>query len=112
MNIFKLKYESEQQAIIDLKSKGVLVETEETDGNIQLSYGQGIQAVVNIGKIVLENPTFDDEGNELTPAIYADGYAYDVMSEQEIVFENQIFPKNPKHGFAGYNIVQDEQGAI
>jgi len=112
MNIFKLKYESEQQAIIDLKSKGVLVETEETDGNIQLSYGEGIQAVVNIGLVVLENPTFDDEGNELTPAVYADGYAYDVMSEQEIVFENQIFPNTPRHSFAGYNEIKDEQGAI
>jgi hypothetical protein len=107
MNIFKLKYESEQQAIIDLKSKGVLVETEETDGNIQLSYGEGIQAVVNIGKIVLENGTYDADFKEITAPVYADGYHYDVMSENEIVFDNAIEVKNPKHTFAGYEVVSD-----
>jgi hypothetical protein len=104
MNIFKLKYESEQQAIIDLKSKGVLVETEETDGNIQLSYGEGIQAVVNIGKIVEVEGTYDSDFNVITEPIYYDGYFYDVMSEQKIDFgTNEIFPVNCIHAFAGYN---------
>jgi carbonic anhydrase len=102
MNIFKLKYESEQQAIIDLKSKGVLVETEETDGNIQLSYGEGIHSVVNIGKIIDVEGTYDENGNELTPPTYINGYHFDVMCEQEISFDNAIEPKNPKHQFAGY----------
>ena len=107
MNIYKLNYTDKETAIADLIAKGVYIDTE--DG---LVYGQGIQAIVEIGLIVLENTTFDDEGNELTPAVYADGYAYDVMSEQEIVFENQIFPNTPRHSFAGYNEIKDEQGAI
>jgi len=107
MKISKLNYTDKETAIKDFLKKGVYIETE--DGFV---YGQGIHAVVEIGLIVLENPTFDDEGNELTPVVYADGYAYDVMSEQEIVFENQIFPNTPRHSFAGYNEIKDEQGAI
>ena len=97
MNIYKLKYTDKETAIADLLAKGVYIETE--DG---LSYGQGIHAIVEIGLIVLENGTYDEEGNEVTAPIYADGYHYDVMSEQEIDFPNAIEPNNPKHQFAGY----------
>ena len=109
---YKLKYADKEKAIADLIAKGVYTLEDLHESGETLCYGQGIQAIVEIGLIVLENPTFDDEGNELTPAVFADGYAYDVMSEQEIVFENQIFPNTPRHSFAGYNAVQDEQGAI
>ena len=97
MNIYKLKYTDKETAIADLLAKKVYIETE--DG---LSYGQGIQAIVEIGLIVLENGTYDEEGNEITAPIYADGYHYDVMSENEIDFPNAIEPNNPKHHFAGY----------
>ena len=56
---------------------------------------------VEIGKIVLTNGTYDADFNVITEAIYADGYAFDVMSDTEIVFESEIFPTNPRHGFAG-----------
>lgn len=111
MNIFKLKYENEQQGINDLISKGVFVETEDTDGNIQLVYGEGIQAVVNIGLIVLENGTYDEDFNVITAPIYADGYHFDVMSLDKIDFGTaEIFPKNCCHSFAGYS--QDADGPI
>ena len=97
MNIYKLKYTDKETAIADLIAKGVYIESEE-----QLVYGNGIQAVVEIGLIVLENGTYDEEGNEITAPVYADGYHFDVMSEQEIAFENAIEPNNPKHQFAGY----------
>ena len=99
MNIAKLKYTDKETAIADLIAKGVYVETE--DG---LSYGQGIHAIVEIGLIVLENGVYDEEGNEITAPVYADGYHYDVMSENEIVFDNAIDVKNPKHNFAGHLI--------
>jgi hypothetical protein len=102
MNIYKLKYLDKETAIADLISKGVYVETES-----ELIYGQGTQAIVEIGKIVLENGTYDADFNEVTAPVYANGYAYDVMSDVEYNFESQIFPNNPKHNFAGY-----EQGAI
>ena len=97
MNIYKLKYTDRETAIADLISKNVYIETGEG-----LEYGTGIQAIVEIGLIMLTEPTFDVDGNLLTEAVYADGYHYDVMSEQEIVFENEIEVNNPKHMFAGH----------
>ena len=96
MKIYKLHYTNKEEAIIDLIAKEVYTQTEE-DG---LVFGQGIKAIVDIGLIVLTDATFDEEGEELTELVYADGYHFDVMSEQEIEFTNAIFPNNPKHTFA------------
>lgn len=97
MNIYKLQYKDKETAMADLLAKKVYIETEKG-----LSYGSGIQAIVEIGLIVLENGTYDEYGEELTAPVYAEGYHYDVMSEQEIVFKNEIVVNNPKHTFAGY----------
>ena len=97
MNIAKLKYTDKETAIADLLAKEVYIETEE-----ELSYGQGIHAIVEIGLIVLENGTYDEDFNEVTAPVYADGYHYDIMSENEIDFPNAIEPNNPKHQFAGH----------
>jgi hypothetical protein len=106
--IYKLTYSNKETAIKDFLNKGVYIETK--DG---LIYGQGIQAVVEIGKIVLTDGTYDADFNEITAPIFADGYAYDVMSEQEINFGiNEIFPNNPVHGFAGCEPIIDEQGTV
>ena len=91
MNIYKLKYTDKETAIADLINKGVYIETNEG-----LEYGTGIHSVVELGLIALV------EGDLETEPIYADGYHYDVMSEQEIVFENEIQVNNPKHMFVGY----------
>jgi hypothetical protein len=107
MEIYKLNYLDKKTAITDLLAKGVYVETT-VDGIASLSYGQGIQAVVEIGKIVLTNETYDADFNVITEAIYADGYAFDVMSDTEIVFESEIFPNNPVHSFAGCVEVADK----
>jgi hypothetical protein len=99
MNIYKLTYQNKEQAIADLESKGILTEN---------GYGNGVQAVVEIGLIMLEPPTFDEEGNELTPAVYAEGYHYDVMSTETYDFgANLVVPKNPKHAFAGHAITEE-----
>ena len=107
MEIYKLNYTNKETAIKDFLKKGVYIETKEG-----LIYGQGIQAVVEIGKIVLENGTYDADFKEITEAIYADGYAFDVMSETAIDFESEIFPNNPVHGFAGCETIKDEQGTV
>jgi hypothetical protein len=102
-HIYKLKYTNKETALTDLIAKGVYIQTEEGQ-----AYGNGVQAVVELGIIMLEPPTFDEEGNELTPAVYADGYHYDVMSTEMYDFgANLIEPKNPKHAFAGYPITQE-----
>ena len=90
--IYKLKYTSEEQAKTDLISRSIIGE--------DLAFLQGTQAVVWIGTITLEQATFDEEMNELTPATFADGYHVDLMLEKEQAFENETFPNNPKHTFA------------
>ena len=98
MRIVKLKYTDKAEAIEDLIAKGIYVQNEE-----ELVFGQGVHAVVEVGLIVDVQPTFDEEGNQLTEAIYFDGYHYDLMIEDsEIVFENEVVVNNPKHSFAGW----------
>lgn len=98
MNIYKLKYTDKQTALADFINKGIYVE--------ELVYAEGIQAVVEIGLIVLTEGTYDENFNEITAPIYADGYHYDIMSIQDIDFgTNEIIVNNPKHNFAGYEEV-------
>lgn len=97
IKIYKLKYPNKETAIADLKAKGVY--------NEDLSFGNGIHAVVEVGKVILTDGTYDEQGNEITAPIYADGYHYDVMSEIEIDFG--VYCINdlvnvPKHTFLGY----------
>ena len=101
MKIYKLNYTDKKTAIADLIAKVVYVENTDEEGNISLSYGDGVQAIVEIGKIVLTQGTYDENFVELTPPIFADGYHYDIMCEQEIDFGiNEIVVNNPKHTFA------------
>ena len=94
-NIFKLTYPNKDTAVNDLLAKGIYINTDEG-----LTYGEGVQAVVEIGLIVLD--IVDDE------PIYADGYHYDVMSENTYDFgANLVEPKNPKHAFAGHAITEE-----
>jgi hypothetical protein len=101
MYVSKLKYTDKETAIADLLAKKVYVEVENPHKEIILSYGQGIQAIVEIGLIVLENGTYDEDFKEITKPVFADGYHYDVMSENKIDFgSNEIQVNNPKHTFA------------
>ena len=100
MYIYKLKYTDKETAIADLLAKKVYVEVENLNKEITLAYGQGIQAIVELGLIVLENGVYDEEFNVIKEPVYADGYHYDVMSEKEIKFTNAIEVENPKHIFA------------
>jgi len=92
--IFKLNYPDKQTAIADLIDKKIIDE--------DFNYLKGTHAVVEIGKVVKIPATFDENGELLTEPIYYDGYAYDVMSDEEVDFGSfEIFPKNPAHGFSG-----------
>ena len=96
MRIVKLKYTDKAEAIEDLIAKGIYIEEE-------LSFGQGVHAVVELGLLVDVQTTFDEDGNQLTEPIYFDGYHYDLMIEDsEIVFEKEIVVNNPRHSFAGW----------
>lgn len=99
IRIYKLKYTDKETAIADLLSKEVYQEI-----NGELSYGNGIDAVVEVGLIIDQEATFDEQGNLLTEPTYRDGYHFDIMSEKEIDFgDKEIFPNSPKHTFAGVN---------
>ena len=96
MKISKLKYADRETAIADLLERNVYVK-QTFDEEETLCYGEGIQAIVEIGKICLGM-----EVDEITP-IFADGYHYDIMSEQEIDFGSyEILVNNPKHKFLGH----------
>ena len=97
MRICKLKYTDKETGIADLIAKGVYQEIEG-----EMLYADGIDAVVEGGLIIDQEATFDEKGNLLTEPTYRDGYHFDIMAEKEIDFgENEIFPNNPKHTFAG-----------
>ncbi len=97
MRIYKIKYTDKETAIADLIAKGVF---HEIDG--EMLYADGIDAVVEVGLIIDQEATFDEQGNILTEPTYREGYHFDIMSEIEIDFgENEIFPNNPKHTFSG-----------
>lgn len=97
MRICKLKYTDRETAIADLITKGVFQEIEG-----EMLYADGIDAVVDVGLIIDQEATFDEQGNLLTEPTYREGYHFDIMSEIEIDFgANEIFPNSPKHTFAG-----------
>lgn len=94
MNIYKLKYKDKETAINDLIDKQVYTD--------KLLYNKGIYAVVEIGLVIDEPALFDEDGNLLSECKYLEGYHYDIMSENTIIFESEIKVKNPKHLFSGH----------
>ena len=99
MRICKLKYTDRETAIADLIAKGIYQEIEG-----EMIYADGIDAVVEVGLIIDQEATFDEQGNLLTEPTYREGYHFDIMTEKEIDFgDNEIFPNSPKHTFAGIN---------
>ena len=98
MNIYKTNFPTEQEGKDYLLSIGVLVETDE-----QIVFSKDTASVVYIGKVVKIPATYDKEGNELTPPIYFDGYAIDVMSSSKLEFgEFMVYPIEAAHSFYGY----------
>jgi hypothetical protein len=100
MNIYKLTYTDKAAAVADLYAKNILIEVDGMDGQKHEAYGEGVQAVVEIGLIVVD--IVDDQ------PIYADGYHYDVMAIETYDFgANLVVPKNPKHAFAGHATTEE-----
>ena len=85
--IYKLRYNSKEDGLKDLKNKGVI--------DKQGKYINGTEAVVECGIIALVYATETEE------AVFADGYHYDIMTNDIIVFDSEIFVNNPKFTFAG-----------
>ena len=98
MKIYKANFETKEQGTQYLLNIGVLVEQE--GENV---FASTTAAVVYIGKVVKIPATYDAEGNIITPAVYFDGYAIDVMSSKKLDFKQfAVFPKDVAHSFYGY----------
>ena len=103
MDIYKTVFDNELQGKNYLIAQGVWTEVTE-DGITSMQFINGTAAVVNIGKIVEFPATYDDEGNELTPPIYYDGVAYDIMSSDILDFGTyEVYPADEAaHSFLGW----------
>ena len=103
MNIYKTVFDTEQQGKDVLIQKDVWKEVTD-EGVTIMQYINGTKAVVYIGKVVKTPATYDKDGNELTPPIYYDGVAYDIMSTDDLDFgDNEVYPGDlSAHQFYGF----------
>ena len=103
MYIYKTNFNTEQEGKDALIAKEVWQEVTE-EGVTQMVYINGTRSVVNIGKIVETPGTYGPDGHEITPPVYYDGWAYDIMSEDVIDFgENEVYPgDSAAHSFFGW----------
>ncbi len=103
MNIYKTNFPTEKEGFDYLVSQDVWEEVTEK-GVTSMQYINGTQAVVNIGKVVKTPATYDDKGHELTPAVYYDGWAYDIMTTDTLDFGSfEVYPADKSvHSFFGY----------
>ena len=105
MNIYKTVFDTELQGKNYLIAQGVWAEVTD-EGVTSMQYINGTAAVVNIGKIVEIPATYDADGNELTPPVYYDGWAYDIMSSDTLDFGTyEVYPaEESAHSFLGWAV--------
>lgn len=90
--IAQLKYTSKEQAHTHLQEVGVL----DVDNN----YTSITHAVVEVPPKFIVEPTYDEEGNQLTYGELEPGYLVDVMTEVDVDFGAYVVsPSNPRHKF-------------
>ena len=99
MQIYKTNFTTEQQGKDYLLNLGVILEVEG-----EIVFAKNTAAVVYIGKVVKIPATYDKDGNIITPAVYYDGYAIDVMSSDLLSFGTfEVFPADKAaHSFYGW----------
>jgi hypothetical protein len=103
MYIYKTNFDSQLEGKVELINKGVWAEVTE-EGVTSMQYINGTKAVVDIGKIVETPGTYGPDGHEITPPVYYDGWAYDIMSTDIIDFgANEVYPGDAAvHSFFGW----------
>jgi len=104
MHIYKLVFDTEQQGKQVLIDNNVWEEVTE-EGVTTMRYIKGTKGVVNIGKVINPQATTDPEH-----PIYYDGYAYDVISTDELELEQyRVYPNgSAAHQFYGYKRDDDK----
>mgnify|MGYP003625263693 FL=1 len=108
MNIYKTVFDTESQGKQSLIDKGVWQELTDKGVNL-MQYINGTKSVVYIGKIVKTQGVYDSNNNEITPPIYFDGVAFDIMCEDDLDFgDNEVYPANNSvHQFHGFKSNQE-----
>ena len=103
MHIYKLVFDTEQQGKQVLIDNNVWEEVTE-EGVTSMRYINGTKGVVNIGKVINPQATTDPEH-----PIYYKGYAYDVISTDELELEQyRVYPNgSAAHQFYGYKRADD-----
>ena len=103
VNIYRLQYASKAEALKDLKSKKVI--------NAKGQYINCTESVVECGIITLvyATETEDNECNHINGTealvecnIINDGYHYNIMTTDTVIFDSEVFPKNAKYKFGGH----------
>ena len=104
MHIYKLVFDTEQQGKQVLIDNNVWEEVTD-EGVTTLRYINGTKGVVNIGKVIDPQATTDPEH-----PIYYKGYAYDVISTDELELEQyRVYPNgSAAHQFYGYKRDDDK----
>ena len=104
MHIYKLVFDTEQQGKQVLIDNNVWEEVTE-EGVTTMRYINGTKGVVNIGKVINPQATTDPEH-----PIYYPGYAYDVISTDELELEQyRVYPNGTAaHQFYGYKRDDDK----
>jgi len=104
MHIYKLVFDTEQQGKQVLIDNNVWEEVT-YEGVTTLRYINGTKGVVNIGKVINPQATTDPEH-----PIYYPGYAYDVISTDELDLEQyRVYPNgSAAHMFYGYKRDDDK----
>jgi len=104
MHIYKLVFDTEQQGKQILIDNNVWEEVTE-EGVTSMQYINGTKGVVDIGKVINPQATTDPEH-----PIYYPGYAYDVMSTDELNLEQyRVYPNgSAAHMFYGYKRDDDK----
>ena len=104
MHIYKLVFDTEQQGKDVLIQKDVWQEVTE-EGVTSMRYINGTKGVVYIGKVINPQATTDPEH-----PIYYKGYAYDVISTDELELEQyRVYPNgSAAHMFYGYKRDDDK----
>ena len=91
--IAQLRYINKEESINHLIKLGLI--------NEDLTYTAITEAIVWIDKVVDQQGTYDENGEELTPTTFYNGYHIDIMTNKIINFDDKLVkPTNPKHKFA------------
>ena len=103
MHIYKLVFDTEQQGKQVLIDNNVWEEIT-IEGITSMQYINGTKGVVNIGKVINPQATTNPEH-----PIYYPGWAYDVMSTDELELEQyRVYPNgSAAHQFYGYKRADD-----